>query len=58
MAAKAAAVFGILGLGLVQWLLGLADAIVFCLLLFAVAIVLVLPVNEARGGAVAEDWRD
>ena len=58
MAAKAAAVFGILGLGLVQWLLGLADAIVFCLLLFAVAIAMVLPVNEVRGSAVAEDWRD
>jgi len=58
MAAKAAAVFGILGLGLLQWLLGLADAIVFCLLLFALAIGLVLPVNEARGSAVAEAWQD
>ncbi len=58
MATKAAAVFGIFGLGLVQWLLGLADAIVFCLVLFVLAMVAVLPVNEARGALAADAWRE
>ncbi|PKM31361.1 MAG: MFS transporter [Gammaproteobacteria bacterium HGW-Gammaproteobacteria-11] len=58
MASKLAAVFGIVGLGLMQWGLGLADAIVFCLLLFVLAIVAVLPMREARGMAVAELWQD
>ncbi|SDS09926.1 MFS transporter, UMF1 family [Halopseudomonas xinjiangensis] len=58
MASKLAAVFGMLGLGALQWGLGLADAIVFCLVLFAMAIVTVLPVNESRGAEAAEQWRD
>lgn len=57
-ASKLAAVFGIVGLGLIQWVLGLANAILFCLVLFVVAIITVLPVNEARGSKVAEDWRE
>lgn len=57
-AAKLAAVFGILGLGLIQWALGLADAILFCLVLFIMAIITVLPVNEARGRQVAENWQE
>ncbi len=55
-ASKLAAVFGILGLGILQALFGLATAIVFCLMLFALAIVCALPVNEARGSAVADNW--
>lgn len=58
LASKLAAVFGILGLGLIQAWLGLADAILFCLVLFAMALLTVAPVNEARGSAVAEGWRD
>ena len=58
MATKLAAVFGMLGLGLMQWAFGLADAIVFCLLLFGLAIVTVLPVQEARGSIVADSWQD
>ncbi len=57
-ASKLAAVFGILGLGLVQLAFGLADAILFCMVLFVVAIITVLPVNEQRGAAAAEDWQD
>lgn len=57
-ASKLAAVFGILGLGLLQALFGLATAIVFCLVLFAVAIVCVLPLNEQRGAEVADQWRE
>lgn len=55
---KLAAVFGILGLGLVQLAFGLADAIVFCMVLFVIAIVTVLPVNEARGAEAAEAWQE
>ena len=57
-ASKLAAVFGILGLGLLQAWLGLATAIVFCLFLFAVAMVTVLPVNELRGRRAADGWRE
>lgn len=56
MSAKLAAVFGILGLGLLQWAFGLADAILFCLVLFVMAIVTVLPLNEQRGEDAAESW--
>ena len=57
-ASKLAAVFGILGLGLLQALFGLATAIVFCLFLFAVAILTVLTVDENRGAEVADRWRE
>jgi UMF1 family MFS transporter len=56
-AGKAAAIFGILGLGLLQAWLGLQTAIVFCLLLFAAAIVCAWPIDEARGHAAADTWR-
>ena len=58
MAGKLAAIFGILGLGLIQWGFGLANAILFCLALFIAAMVAVLPVNERRGEQVADDWRE
>ena len=57
-ASKLAAVFGILGLGLLQALFGLATAIVFCLFLFATAILTVLAVDEQRGAEVADRWRE
>ncbi len=57
-ASKMAAIFGILGLGLIQAALGLQDAILFCLVLFVLAMITVLPVDEARGQRAAEDWRD
>lgn len=58
LAAKLAAVFGILGLGLIQAWFGLADAILFCIVLFVLALAAAVPVNEARGRDVAEGWRD
>ena len=58
MSSKLAAVFGIVGLGLIQWAFGLADAILFCLVLFVIAIICVLPVNETRGTQVADNWRE
>lgn len=58
MASKLAAVFGILGLGLIQWGFGLANAILFCLLLFVAAMLSVLPVDESRGERLADSWQD
>ena len=46
---KAAAIFGLLGLGLLQAALGLQTAILFCIVLFGLALVVVLGVDEARG---------
>lgn len=57
-ASKLAAVFGILGLGILQALFGLATAIVFCFVLFAAAIVSALRVDERRGTAAADRWRE
>lgn len=54
--AKLAAVFGIIGIGLLQSWFGLANAILFCLLLFVAAMLLVIPVQESRGIAAAERW--
>lgn len=50
---KAAAIVGLVGIGLLQVAFGLHAAILFCGLLFAVAFVIVLALNEARGRAQA-----
>jgi len=57
-AGKSAAIFGILGLGLLQAWLGLATAIVFCLLLFAAAIACAWPISESRGHRAADTWEE
>lgn len=57
-AAKLAAVFGMLGLGLLQAFFGLADAILFCLVLFAVSMWIVSSVDETRGRAAADAWQE
>ena len=56
-AGKLAAVVGILGLGILQMLFGLATAIVFCLVLFLAALVSALAIDEQRGVRFAERWR-
>ena len=58
LSGKLAAIFGILGLGMIQAWLGLADAILFCLALFVAAMIVVWSVNEQRGRQIAETWRD
>ena len=58
MVSKLAAVFGMLGLGLIQTLFGLADAIVFCVLLFAAALGATMVVDTQRGEAAALHHRD
>lgn len=57
-AAKLAAVFGMVGLGMLQLWFGLADAILFCLALFATSMWVVRGVDESRGRAAAEAWRE
>jgi len=55
---KLAAIFGLLGLGALQSFLGLQTAILFCAVLFAAGLVVVLRVNEARGRETARTWSD
>lgn len=57
-AAKLAAVFGMVGLGLLQLWFGLADAILFCLALFAASMWIVHDVDEKRGRDAADAWRE
>ncbi len=50
---KLAGVFGLLVIGLLQALFGLHAAILFCILLFAAALLIARGINEERGRAVA-----
>jgi MFS transporter, UMF1 family len=56
MAAKLAAVFGVLGLGVLQSWFGLQSAILFCAALFAAAIAVAVFVDEERGRRRAEAY--
>jgi len=49
VASKLAAVFGLVGLGLLQVLVGLQSAILFCLLLFGAGMAACLGINVERG---------
>jgi MFS transporter, UMF1 family len=51
---KLAGVFGVLAIGLLQVLVGLHAAILFCIVLFAAALWVSRGVDEARGRAAAE----
>ncbi len=53
MFSKAAAIVGLVGIGLLQVVFGLQVAILFCALLFAVAFIVALALNEERGRAQA-----
>lgn len=48
LSAKAAALFGLLGMGLLQWWLGLASAILFCLVLFAAGLLATVRIKEIK----------
>ncbi len=56
LATKLAGVFGILGLGLLQNVVGLQASILFCALLFFLAIVICSGVSQRRGRAAAQAW--
>lgn len=51
---KLAAIFGIFGVGLLQWLLGLQGAVLFCILLFILALLPLARIDEARGVRAAQ----
>jgi UMF1 family MFS transporter len=53
MSMKLAGMFGLLAIGLLQVLVGLQTAILFCVLLFAAALVVALRIDEGRGRAIA-----
>ena len=55
---KLAAIFGLFGVGLLQWLFGLQGALLFCALLFLVALLPLMQIDEARGRATALTHRD
>lgn len=54
---KAAAIVGLLGLGLLQMIFGLQASILFCILLFGIALLVVLGIDEARGRRRAQERR-
>jgi len=54
---KAAAIVGILGLGILQTLFGLENAIVFCLLLLGLGLLMAFGIDLDRGMASAKSWR-
>lgn len=55
LAMKSASVFGLLGIGLLQAWLGLQKAMLFCALLFAVALLIARRIDETRGRRIAEE---
>ncbi|PMR75898.1 MFS transporter [Billgrantia endophytica] len=56
LANKLAGVFGIIGLGLLQSVVGLQASILLCAALFIIAILICLVVNQSRGQQAARDW--
>jgi MFS transporter, UMF1 family len=57
LSGKLAAIVGLLGIGVLQTWVGLQAAILICLLLFALALAAILPIDEARGRAAARPPR-
>ncbi|MDF1613375.1 MFS transporter [Desulfurivibrio dismutans] len=55
---KLAGMLGIAALGLLQTLVGLQKSILLCAFLFIMALVICLPVNQARGRAAAGQWHN
>ncbi|MGQ4878144.1 MFS transporter [Billgrantia sp. LNSP4103-1] len=56
LANKLAGVFGIIGLGLLQSVVGLQASILLCAALFIVAMLICLAVDQARGQRAAAEW--
>jgi len=57
---KLAAIFGIFGVGMLQYVFGLEGAVLFCIVLFALALIPLATIDETRGraAAVSADARD
>jgi MFS transporter, UMF1 family len=58
MSLKLAGVFGVLSIGLLQVVLGLQTAVLFCVLLFAAALYASLRIDEERGRRMAESHQE
>jgi UMF1 family MFS transporter len=56
LANKLAGVFGIIGLGLLQSVVGLQASILLCAALFIVAMLICLAVDQTRGQRAAAEW--
>jgi UMF1 family MFS transporter len=55
---KLAGVVGLMGIGLLQAALGLHTAVLFCILLFAIAFIISRRIDEARGRRLAESHEE
>src|SRR5690606_15774270 len=53
---KVAGVVGIIGLGMLQSLVGLQSSVLLCAAFFIIAILICLKVNQARGQGAAREW--
>ena len=53
---KVAGVIGIIGLGVLQSLVGLQSSVLLCAAFFIIAILICLKVNQARGQGAAREW--
>ena len=56
LANKLAGVIGIIGLGILQSVVGLKASILLCAVLFVIAILICLAVDQARGCRAAQQW--
>ena len=55
LTSRLSAIMGLMGLGILQTLLGLQKAVLVCSAFFFIAVVIVVFINEERGKAVARD---
>jgi UMF1 family MFS transporter len=55
---KLAAVFGIIGIGILQTQFGLQRSVLFCAFLFLIAMVITVFVNEKRGTETADAYTE
>jgi UMF1 family MFS transporter len=55
---KLAAIFGLFAVGLLQYAFGLEGAVLFCIVLFALALVPLATIDEARGRATAQRYAE
>ena len=57
LSGKLSAIFGLLSLGFLQYMLGLENAILLCSGLFLIALIINMSVDEARGKKMAREHR-
>jgi MFS transporter, UMF1 family len=55
---KTAAIFGLFAVGLLQFVFGLEGAVLFCIVLFALALIPLATIDEARGVAAGQRYTE